>query len=258
MAQTYNSLEPHFRPESQAKVSDILSGLASRCGGGKLLDMGCGTGFIIKLALPFFQEIHGVDVTEAMLKQVDCSGKVHVHNAPAEKLPFADHSFDMVSAYSFIHHVEDHRKVLREAARVLRPGGICYVDLEPNKLFWEEMVALPEGERPELSAMVRKARDSVTQTDAKVQAQFGIAKEVFNQAEYGKAVLGGIDPETISNEAKSLGFSQCTVRYEWFLGQGDVMHGQSFEDAAKIEAYLRSILPLSRHLFKYLQFIFIK
>lgn len=259
MAQSYNSLEPHFRPESQAKVSGILSGLASRCGGGKLLDMGCGTGFVIKLALPYFQEIHGVDVTEAMLKQVDCSsGKVHVHNAPAEKLPFADCSFDMVSAYSFIHHVEDHRKVLREAARVLHPGGICYVDLEPNKLFWEEMAALPEGEHPELSALVRKARDSVTQTDAKVQAQFGIAREVFNQAEYGKAVLGGIDPDTISNEAKSLGFSQCSVRYEWFLGQGDVMHSQSFEDSAKIEAYLRSILPLSRHLFKYLQFIFIK
>jgi ubiquinone/menaquinone biosynthesis C-methylase UbiE len=260
MAQTYTVSQPHFRPENQAKVQRTLSDLAARCGGGRLLDIGCGTGFIIHLALPFFRKIDGVDITEAMLKQIDInSGKVQLHNTPAERLPFPDGSFDMVSAYSFIHHVEDYRVVLREASRVLRRGGICYIDLEPNKQFWQKMAELsPSEDLPELPRIVKKARDSVTQTDAKVQQQFGIAKEVFNQAEYGKSVLGGIDPQAIYQEFRSLGFSHCSVRYEWFLGQGDVMHGQSPEDAGKIEAYLRSISPLSDHLFKYVQIVFTK
>jgi len=258
MAESYNT-EPHFRPENQAKVQKILAALAARCGGGKLLDMGCGTGFIIHLARSYFKEIHGVDVTQAMMDKIDRSGgTITLHNSPAETVPFPDAYFDMVSAYSFIHHVEDSRKVLKEACRVLRKGGLCYVDLEPNKLFWRRMMELPAGDAPGLSAMIKKARDSVTLTDEKVQAEFGIAKDVFNKAEYGKSILGGIDPDEISRESEALGFSSCAVRYEWFVGQGDVMHGQSFDAAETIENHLRALAPLSNHLFKYVQFIFVK
>jgi len=257
MADVYNQ-EPHFRPENQAKVRAILEKLAARAGGGRLLDMGCGTGFIIHLAKPFFREIHGIDVTQAMLDKIERSGNVQLHNSPAETTPFPDNYFDMVSAYSFIHHVEDATKVLREAARVLRPGGIFYIDLEPNKLFWQSMSALPAGDAPEFSALLKKARDSVTQTDEKVRAEFGIPKDVFNQAEYGKSILGGIDPEAIQAQLPQLGFSECSTRYDWFLGQGDVMHGQSFKEAETVEAYLRSISPVSNFLFKYVQIVLVK
>ena len=52
--------EPHFRPENQAKVRGVLADLRTRAKGGKLLDLGCGTGFIINLARDLFDEIHGV------------------------------------------------------------------------------------------------------------------------------------------------------------------------------------------------------
>jgi ubiquinone/menaquinone biosynthesis C-methylase UbiE len=259
MADSYNTLEPHFRPENQAKVRRVLEELSQRSGRGKLLDLGCGTGFIINLARDLFAEIHGVDITQAMLDKVDrSSGNITLHNTTAERLPFVDNTFDMVSAYSFLHHAENYRLILREAARVLKPGGICYVDLEPNKLFWEQLERLPQGDAAGISAILRKARDSVTKTDQRVQEQFGIPADVFNQAEYGKSILGGIDPREVEQHVAALGFSACAIRYEWFLGQGDVMHGQSFEDAAKIEAYLRAILPVSAPLFKYLQFVLTK
>ncbi len=258
MAKTYNELEPHFRPENQAKVKKKLEALRARATGGKLLDIGCGTGFIINLARGLFDEIHGVDVTQAMLDRVDTStGNITLHNAPAEKLPFPDKSFDMVSAYSFIHHTENYWKVLREAGRVLKPGGIVYVDLEPNKLFWDA-VSLLAPEDPRLSAMVKKARASVTDTDAQVERDFGIPAETFRQAEFSKAILGGIDPHEVEHRAHELGFKSATVKLEWFLGQGEVMHGRSFEEAARVEDYLRSVSPLSDHLFKYLEIIFVK
>jgi ubiquinone/menaquinone biosynthesis C-methylase UbiE len=257
MADSYNQ-EPHFRPENQEKVRAKLAELRSRCGGGKLLDLGCGTGFILHLAAGLFDEIHGVDVTQAMLDKVDRSkGNITLHNTPAEKLPFENNTFDLVSAYSFLHHAEDYKKILKEAARVLKPGGMCYADLEPNKLFWESMCSLPQDSSA-FSPLLLKARDSVTQTDAKVQKEFGIAPDEFNKAEYGKAVLGGIDPRKIQSELAELGFKHCTLRFEWFLGQGDVMHGQSFKDAATIENYLRAIAPLSDNMFKYIQFILTK
>ncbi len=62
----------------------------------------------------------------------------------------------------------------------------------------------------------------------------------------------------MQRRAPGLGFSSCTVRPEWFLGQGEVMHGRSFEEAARVEDYLRSVSPLADHLFKYLQIILVK
>ena len=259
MAESYNRLEPHFRPENQAKVRGVLRDLAQRCQGGKMLDLGCGTGFILNLAREFFSELHGVDITQAMLDQVDMSsGKIKLHNTPAESLPFANDTFDLVTAYSFIHHAENPLAILREAGRVLKPGGICYVDLEPNKLFWNQLSQLEEGQLAQADPILQKAHDSVLHTDDKVSREFGIPQDTFNKAEYGKAVLGGIDPYEIRSQTHILGFKSCAVRFEWYLGQAEAMHGQSFEAAALIEAHLRRMSPLSDHLFKYVQLIFTK
>ncbi|MNC99005.1 hypothetical protein D3C83_171490 [compost metagenome] len=54
--------------------------------------------------------------------------------------------------------------------------------------------------------------------------------------------------------AAAAGFSQCETVFDWFLGQGNVMHGQSFEAADIVDAYLHRALPLTQHLYKYLCF----
>ena len=259
MADGYNTNEPHFRPENQAKVRRNIEQLKRTTNGNRLLDIGCGTGFIINLAKDLFDEIHGVDITQAMLNKIDTSaGNITLHNTVAEKLPFEDGYFDVVTAYSFIHHLEDSRPVLAEVKRVLKPEGIFYVDLEPNKLFWEKMVDLEQSNLANLSDIVIKEIDSVLHTDERVEQEFGLEKGIFSKAEYIKSILGGINASEFESDAESVGFKECKTQFEWFLGQGNVLHGQSSEDAAKIEAYLRRVLPLSDHLFKYLQFILVK
>ena len=149
MADRYDAEEPHFRPENQAKVRQRLLGLRARVPGGKLLDVGCGTGFIIHLALGVFDEIHGVDITPAMMARVRIDkGNITLHRTPAETLPFADASFDAATAYSFLDHLEDQGAVLREVARVLRPGGVFYADLNPNRLFWKAVGAIDRRPKP--------------------------------------------------------------------------------------------------------------
>jgi ubiquinone/menaquinone biosynthesis C-methylase UbiE len=259
VASAYNETEPQFRPENLKKVRGVLEGLRSRAPGGKMLDLGCGTGFLINLAKDLFDEIHGVDVTQAMLDRVDTSsGNINLHNGPAEKVPFDDGTFDLVTAYSFLHHTADAKAVLAEAFRVLKPGGLFYIDEEPNKLFWDAMSGISDVQAVECNPMIRKARDSVLKTDARLEEQFGLPRELFRQAEYIKAILGGIDPREFVHAARNIGFRDSAVRHEWFLGQAEVMHGRSFEAAAEVEDYLRSVSPLADHLFKYLQFILVK
>src|SRR5690242_8504405 len=89
MADTYERDEPHFRPENKEKVRANLLRIAERTGTRRMLDVGCGTGFVIGLVADTFEEIHGIDPTRAMLDRVDISaGNVTVHEGVAEHLPF--------------------------------------------------------------------------------------------------------------------------------------------------------------------------
>jgi ubiquinone/menaquinone biosynthesis C-methylase UbiE len=258
MADRYDIDEPHFRPENQRKVRSILETLVRRTGGGRLLDVGCGTGFIIRLAHDLFDSIDGIDVTPAMLARVDVTpGNIRLHTGAAESMPFADATFDIASSYAFMHHVENHKLVLKEVARVLRSGGLFYVDLEPNKLFWQSMVNLESKGGPYSDILTREI-DSVLHTDESVEHEFGIAGQTFKDAEPIKSVLGGFDPYEFQKDAIEAGFTSCEVTLDWYAGQGAILHGQSEEAMNTVDAYLRRVLPLSTHLFKYIRFVCVR
>lgn len=48
-----------------------------------------------------------------------------------------DDSFDMVATYSVLHHVPDYLKIVDEFVRVLKPGGVIYIDHEVSPSYWE-------------------------------------------------------------------------------------------------------------------------
>jgi ubiquinone/menaquinone biosynthesis C-methylase UbiE len=197
-----------------------------------------------------------------MLDRVDTStGNVILHEGVAESLPFGDGMFDLVTAYSVLHHLADHRPVLAEAARVLRPGGMLYVDLEPNRAFWR---AIDDVERAygdgasELDELVAREVRAVLHIEEDVAERFAIDPDVFRSAEYIKSHLGGFEPTEFEADARDAGFASCTTTHEWFLGQGAVMHGQSPEAATTVENHLRRLLPITAPLFKYLRFEAVK
>ncbi len=259
MAEWYETKEPHFRPENKKKVKGRLEALRARTPGGRLLDVGCGTGFIIHLAVDIFDEIHGVDITPAMIRKVhiDERSNIKLYEAKAEQLPFAGSSFDAASAYSFIDHVADPRAVLREVARVLKPGGVFYIDLAPNRLYWQALIGIRDLDRKRLSDIISREVSMVTENDKRVEREFDIPTGLFVACEPAKK-HGGIDPAEFRDSVLSCGFKTCEVVLDWFLGQGAISHKQSFDDAAVIESYLRRAAPVTDHLFKYFYCLAVK
>jgi ubiquinone/menaquinone biosynthesis C-methylase UbiE len=258
LAATYQRDEPHYRPENRAKVKANLLRVTSETGTRRLLDIGCGAGFVIDLLRDTFDEIHGLDATRAMLDRVDTSsGNVTLHEGLAEELPFEDGTFDLVTAYSVLHHLADHRPVLAEAARVLRPGGVFYVDLEPNRAFWRAISDVEDAYSArlgELDDIVAREIGAVLHIEDDLRDRYEIPPDTFRSAEYIKSHLGGFEPSEFEADALAAGFRSCDTTHEWFLGQAALIHSPSPADAGTVDDHLRRALPVSAPLFKYLRF----
>jgi ubiquinone/menaquinone biosynthesis C-methylase UbiE len=99
----------------------------------RVLDLGCGPG---ESAFGMIERVPGVrvtglDVSASMIRFAQLRQRsrgaaardIEFVQGDAMKLPFADATFDAVVGHSFLYLVPDAAQVLREAARVLRPGG---------------------------------------------------------------------------------------------------------------------------------------
>lgn len=87
-----------------------------------VLELGCGTGLILKEIAPIARRAVGIDISPGMLEKARGRG-LEVVEGSATDLPFEDGSFDTVYSFKVLAHVEDIQKAMREVARVLRPGG---------------------------------------------------------------------------------------------------------------------------------------
>lgn len=261
MADDYSTCEPHFRPENVNKVEEVLKGIFEEVKADKVLDLGCGTGFIINIAKKYVSHIDGVDVTQAMMDKVDKSGnaKITLHNHDTGTFPAKEGFYDVVTGYSFLHHLYDIKPTLQTAFKALKPGGKFYADLDPNYYYWEGIDRLDR--KGNYDPMVTREIEMVTYKDEDIEKNFGVSKDIFNNAEFGKNIAGGFKEEDLVANLKAAGFKEVKFFYYWFLGQAALVNDswgtkeERLQYANVMDNILQRSLPVSRNLYKYLGFI---
>jgi len=131
-----------LRYEYHYHLQPLFDRIAAAHPGGKLLEVGCSMGNdTIQFARRGMQ-VSGVDLTEAAIELINkrfalygLSGDFRV--ADAEKLPFADATFDAVYSFGVLHHTPDTAGSIEEVRRVLKPGGKAYIMLyNTRSLNW--------------------------------------------------------------------------------------------------------------------------
>lgn len=124
-----HSYEAHRHGGYHLFIDDLESALVLDAAKERdVLEVGCGTGLILKRVADVARSHTGLDLSEGMLAHARARG-LNVVQGSATALPFADASFDVTYSFKVLSHVPELKTALSEMARVTRPGGRVFAEL---------------------------------------------------------------------------------------------------------------------------------
>jgi ubiquinone/menaquinone biosynthesis C-methylase UbiE len=214
---------------NQRRVEEIVHNISLESGNSLFLDVGCGTGNVLKFGRKYFGEVVGVDLSLNMLRIAKSRGG-EVIQADALHLPFVAEVFDCVSCFSVVHHIYDQKLFFREIRRVLKEGARLYTDWDP--------VSRPRIDRQDFRWKVFSAAKScykgmeklwhgegVNWKSDRAKATFNFresnpdSRELYNLAEYHLPSDGcggeGIDLSRLRKDLSELGFTDIEPTFHW-------------------------------------------
>jgi SAM-dependent methyltransferase len=164
---TYEARHPEIFNEVEqerlrASLARAVAAIAPGARAPVMLDVGAGSGNLSRRLLAHPGTVVAADLSPGMLgrlrRQLDAEapGRTSALLLNGTDLrPLADGAVDLAAAYSVLHHIPDYLAMVAEMARVVRPGGVVYLDHEKSPAYWEQG---PELRRFLEAAVVRPPR----------------------------------------------------------------------------------------------------
>ncbi len=136
-----------FNPIEQmrlhGRLAEAIGWITSGSAEKTALDHGCGSGNLTRHLLDLGLRVVAADVSKNFLKLIatrfDATGRVEtklLNGRDMSDIP--DSRFDMAAVYSVLHHVPDYLGLVRELSRVVKSGGVVFIDHEHSESLWND------------------------------------------------------------------------------------------------------------------------
>lgn len=132
VAEEEQPYDNYYRPDNLEKpnflnrrLDELMGGFASFRQSGRLLDIGCGGGEWLRAARRAGWQAQGLEISAPAVKYLR-EQDFEIFHGFLEDAVYPDAHFDMVLAIEVLEHVPDAGGILREVARILRPGGVLW------------------------------------------------------------------------------------------------------------------------------------
>jgi 2-polyprenyl-3-methyl-5-hydroxy-6-metoxy-1,4-benzoquinol methylase len=107
------------------RLQEIAESFASFRSSNRLLDVGFGSGALLQATAGAGWDVQGTEVSPPAIEHARSLG-FNVFQGTLQEAAYPDNHFDVVTAVEVLEHVPDNTDLLREVARILRPGGLFW------------------------------------------------------------------------------------------------------------------------------------
>jgi ubiquinone/menaquinone biosynthesis C-methylase UbiE len=202
-------------------------------GWARSLEIGAGTGYFTLnlLRAGMISDATCSDISPGMLATLRSNAEhlgleVKTEQVDAERLPFADESFDLVLGHAVLHHIPDLQRAFSEFARVLAPGGTVLFAGEPSR-YGDRLARVPKRAAGTLAPLWRRA----------LGARRATAHE---EHEPDAALEGFVDvhafsPSELARPARAAGFTDLRITGEELLANWFGWTNRTLEATAEPE-----------------------
>jgi len=108
----------------------ILSSIPWKTKKKRLLDLGCGEGYLMEAASSIFDHVEGIDISHEACEKVKEKGFV-CHEGDLNDIAFPENSFDAVCISDVLEHIPFPKKMMKRVAQILKPKGELFI-ITPN------------------------------------------------------------------------------------------------------------------------------
>lgn len=198
---SYDDIDGRRSQHLVSYLSDQLDAISRRLASSSILDLGCGSGFVSRVASDYFQSRYAIDISYNIINAID-DGSLHKINADLDFLPIKDKELGTVVTFAVLHHCPSYGQLFREVYRVLNDGGIYYSDHDMDSAFYSRFKPLLKVYRGIFSA------------EKRYKARFlELTEEIYCYSEYHQ---NGIPSDEIGHLLRSIGFRDVSIQYHWY------------------------------------------
>jgi ubiquinone/menaquinone biosynthesis C-methylase UbiE len=184
-------------------------------GWARSLEIGAGTGYFTLnlLRAGLISEATCSDISPGMLATLRANAErlgldVQTEQVDAERLPFADQSFDLVLGHAVLHHIPDLDRAFAEFERVLAPGGTVLFAGEPSR-YGDRLARMPKRAAGAFAPLWRRAIGA--------RAAAAGDREAPDVALEGFVDVHAFAPNELAGAAQRAGFTDVRITGEELL-----------------------------------------